>query len=122
MSSNTEEALWVLERKNYRSFDEDMAHATLEGYEKAGNVLKRRFAPIIEVSGRKTYTRPGVAALQDITDTVKGFTCLRDGLSELLKGYRDQPLKYRFTLRFYEKAQTILDALGTKAESPISGD
>ena len=121
MENNPEEALWILERKRFKSFDMDMAHATLEGYKKVENVIKRRFPPIVEEFG-KAYARSNLVNFKDIDDTIKGFTCLRDDLSELLKGYRDQPLKHRFTLRFSEKAQTILDELNTKAESLRSGE
>ncbi len=110
MNSNPEEALWILDREKFKSFDEDMAQATLEGYKKAENAIKRRFLPVVEDKG-KVFSTSGMVTLQDINDTVKGFTCLREGLSELLEGYRDQPLKHRFTLRFYEKTQVILDEL-----------
>ena len=98
-----EETLWAAQQRNYRSFDKEMALATLDGYKKT---KKRMFLGLVQFLW-------GVCVRSDIGPEIvdenkEGLTTLLDGLRLLCEEYKDYPLKWSHTQYLVEHVEEIL--------------
>lgn len=106
--NDTESMLRACQSKRYRSFDVEMAKATVKGYIAASNPVKGRFPGCI-TGAWSNYKNSFDATEMTIAETKKGFMTLKEQLEELLKIYEDQPFKKRFTTAFISKIDELLN-------------
>lgn len=107
MKNDPDAALALQQNKRFRCFDSEMAEATLEGYKQAENIVKAKF-PNAFYDTWRNYKHSFDAKKEDIEEFEKAFTVLKDGLTELIDYYKNEPFRKRFTEAFVEKIDLLL--------------